>query len=68
MNFSSIKNKNLYNKMTIIDDHEIGKTDRPEIIDDSDYPEEIEKAENEKKDEGKEIISKKKLKDMRKQL
>ena len=54
--------------MAIIDDHEIGKTDRPEIIDDSDYPEEIQKINDEKKDKGKDIISKKKLKDMRKQL
>ena len=52
--------------MTIIKDHEIGKNDRPEIIDDSDYPEEIEKTENPEKNKEK-IILKKKLKDISKQ-
>jgi len=52
----------------IIDDHEIGKTDRAEIIDSSDYPEEIGKSGKDKKDKGNEIISKRKLKDISKQL
>jgi len=53
---------------TIIDDHDIGKTDRPELIDDSDYPEEIGKSDKEKKDKINEIISKRKLKDIAKQI
>ena len=52
----------------IIDDHEIGKTDRPELINDSDYPVEIGKPEKEKKDKGNAIINKKKLKDISKQF
>jgi len=50
--------------MTIIKDHRIGKDDRPELIDDSNIPEEIDKTGNKDKEK---IINIKKLKDISKQ-
>jgi hypothetical protein len=52
----------------IVDEYEKGKTDRAEIIDSSDYPEEIGKSGKDKKDKGIGIISKRKLKDISKQI